>query len=138
MLAGARAPVVVLAGVVCWELLGGSLAASRPAPLKAVLLSDTACSVARAAGRGQGTGACPSDAQRTNPSRRIQHTQLTESPRAGFAGDRDSTDTNVMVDRWCSKTRRSRIPEFVKTTRTNYGEHTARGHHSKQYQQTAV
>ncbi|MGB6162469.1 MAG: hypothetical protein WCF33_07960 [Pseudonocardiaceae bacterium] len=31
--------------------------------------SAGSCSVARAAGRGRGTGACPSDAQRTNPSR---------------------------------------------------------------------
>jgi hypothetical protein len=52
------------------------------------------------------------------PPERIQHTQLTESPRAVFAGDSDSTDTSVMVDRWRSNARRSRIPEFVKTTRT--------------------
>jgi hypothetical protein len=52
------------------------------------------------------------------PPERIQHTQLTESPRAVFAGDSDSTDTSVMVDRWRSNARRSRITEFVKTTRT--------------------
>lgn len=46
----------VLAGVACWELLGGSLAASRPAPVGAVLVAGVACwvvagvcSVARAA-----------------------------------------------------------------------------------------
>lgn len=44
--------------------------------------------------------------------------QLKESLRAVFAGDLDPTDTSVMVDRWCSKAQRSRIPEFVKTART--------------------
>jgi transposase len=44
--------------------------------------------------------------------------QLKESLRAVFAGDLDSTDTSVLVDRWCSKAQRSRIPEFVKTART--------------------
>jgi transposase len=44
--------------------------------------------------------------------------QLKESLRAVFAGDLDSTDTRVMLDRWCSKAQRSRIPEFVKTART--------------------
>jgi transposase len=44
--------------------------------------------------------------------------QLKESLRAVFAGDLDPIDTTVMVDRWCSKAQRSRIPEFVKTART--------------------
>jgi transposase len=44
--------------------------------------------------------------------------QPKESLRAVFAGDLDPTDTSVMVDRWCSKAQRSRIPEFVKTART--------------------
>jgi transposase len=44
--------------------------------------------------------------------------QLKESLRAVFAGDLDRTDTSVMLDRWCSKAQRSRIPEFVKTART--------------------
>jgi transposase len=44
--------------------------------------------------------------------------QLKESLRAVFAGDLDPIDTSVMVDRWCSKAQRSRIPEFVKTART--------------------
>jgi transposase len=44
--------------------------------------------------------------------------QLKESLRAVFAGDLDPADTSVMVDRWCSKAQRSRIPEFVKTART--------------------
>lgn len=44
--------------------------------------------------------------------------QLKESLRAVFAGDLDPTDTSIMLDRWCSKAQRSRIPEFVKTART--------------------
>jgi transposase len=44
--------------------------------------------------------------------------QLKESLRAVFAGDLDPADTSVMLDRWCSKAQRSRIPEFVKTART--------------------
>ena len=44
--------------------------------------------------------------------------QLKEAPRTVFAGDLDAADTGVMLDRWCSKAQRSRIPEFVKTGRT--------------------
>lgn len=44
--------------------------------------------------------------------------QLKEALRAVFAGDLDPTDTSVMLDRWCSKAQRSRIPEFVKSART--------------------
>ncbi|MGH3919378.1 MAG: ISL3 family transposase [Pseudonocardiaceae bacterium] len=44
--------------------------------------------------------------------------QLKEALRAVFAGDLDPADTNVMLDRWCSKAQRSRIPEFVKAART--------------------
>jgi hypothetical protein len=41
----------VLAGVACWELLGGSLAASRPAPIEAVLVGGAVCSVVLASTR---------------------------------------------------------------------------------------
>ena len=44
--------------------------------------------------------------------------QLKESLRAVFAGDLDTETTNDLLDRWCSKAQRSRIPEFVKTART--------------------
>jgi transposase len=44
--------------------------------------------------------------------------QLKESFRAVFAGDLDTDTTNTLLDRWCSKAQRSRIPEFVKTART--------------------
>lgn len=44
--------------------------------------------------------------------------QLKESLRAVFAGDLDTDTTNTLLDRWCSKAQRSRIPEFVKTART--------------------
>ena len=44
--------------------------------------------------------------------------QLKESLRAVFTGDLDTDTTNTLLDRWCSKARRSRIPEFVKTART--------------------
>lgn len=44
--------------------------------------------------------------------------QLKESLRAVFAGDLDPADTNIMLDRWCAKAQRSRIPEFVKAART--------------------
>ena len=44
--------------------------------------------------------------------------QLKESLRAVFAGDLDTPTTNTLLDRWCSKAQRSRIPEFIKTART--------------------
>ena len=44
--------------------------------------------------------------------------QLKEALRSVFAGDLDPTDTNAMLDRWCSKAQRSRIPEFVTASRT--------------------
>lgn len=44
--------------------------------------------------------------------------QLKESLRAVFAGDLDTETTNDLLDRWCAKAQRSRIPEFVKTART--------------------
>ncbi|MGH3750841.1 MAG: ISL3 family transposase [Micromonosporaceae bacterium] len=44
--------------------------------------------------------------------------QLKESLRAVFAGDLGPADTSVLLDRWCSKAQRSRIPEFVKAART--------------------
>lgn len=44
--------------------------------------------------------------------------QLKEALRAVFAGDLDPATTHTMLDRWCSKAQRSRIPEFVKAART--------------------
>lgn len=44
--------------------------------------------------------------------------QLKESLRAVFAGDLDTATTNTLLDRWCSKAQRSRIPEFVKAARS--------------------
>jgi transposase len=44
--------------------------------------------------------------------------QLKEAVRAVFAGDLDPDATNTMLDRWCSKAQRSRIPELVKASRT--------------------
>jgi transposase len=44
--------------------------------------------------------------------------QLKESLRAVFAGDLDTDTTNTLLDRWCSKAQRGRIPEFVTTART--------------------
>jgi transposase len=44
--------------------------------------------------------------------------QLKETLRAVFAGDLDTPTTNTLLDRWCSKAQRSRIPEFVKAART--------------------
>jgi transposase len=44
--------------------------------------------------------------------------QLKESLRAVFAGDLDTDTTNTLLDRWCSKAQRSRIPEFIKAART--------------------
>ncbi len=48
--------------------------------------------------------------------------QLKESLRAVFAGDLDIETTQTMLERWCSKAQRSRIPEFVKAART-IGKH---------------
>lgn len=44
--------------------------------------------------------------------------QLKEALRAVFAGDLTVEETNEMLDRWCSRAQRSRIPEFVKAART--------------------
>jgi transposase len=44
--------------------------------------------------------------------------QLKESLRAVFAGDLDTADALEVLDRWCSRARRSRIPEFVKAAKT--------------------
>jgi transposase len=44
--------------------------------------------------------------------------QLKESLRAVFAGDLDTEATNTLLERWCSKAQRSRIPEFVTAART--------------------
>jgi len=98
------------AGVVTAGLLGGAHqhqaggrgAARWPAPL--VVAGEPA--------------PAPATHNPTIPPERIQHTQLKESLRAVFAGDRDSTDTSVMVDRWCSTAQWSRISQFVTTGRT--------------------
>jgi transposase len=44
--------------------------------------------------------------------------QLKEALRAVFAGDLDPTTVGELLDRWCSRTQRCRIPEFVKAGRT--------------------
>lgn len=44
--------------------------------------------------------------------------QLKESLRAVFTGDLDTATTNSLLDRWCSKAQRSRIPEFIKAAQT--------------------
>ena len=40
-----------------------------------------------------------------------------------FAGDLTAQEVIELLDRWCSRARRSRIPEFVKAART-IGKHT--------------
>lgn len=57
VLAGALVPVVIRAGVACWELLGGSLAASRAAPVGAAPVGGATCSVVVASTR-PAAGAC--------------------------------------------------------------------------------
>ena len=49
--------------------------------------------------------------------------QLKEALRAVFAGDLTAQEVIELLDRWCSRARRSRIPEFVKAART-IGTHT--------------
>jgi transposase len=44
--------------------------------------------------------------------------QLKEALRAVFAGDLTAAEVIELLDRWCSRAQRSRIPEFVKTART--------------------
>jgi transposase len=44
--------------------------------------------------------------------------QLKEALRAVFAGDLTASEVIELLDRWCSRAQRSRIPEFVKTART--------------------
>ena len=44
--------------------------------------------------------------------------QLKETLRAVFAGDLTASEVIELLDRWCSRAQRSRIPEFVKTART--------------------
>src|SRR5680860_563710 len=43
---------------------------------------------------------------------------LKESFRAIFAGDLAVDDAGTLLDRWCSKASRSRLPSFVRVTRT--------------------
>lgn len=44
--------------------------------------------------------------------------QLKEALREVFAGDLDTDTVGRLLDRWCSRAQRSRIPEFVKAART--------------------
>lgn len=44
--------------------------------------------------------------------------QLKEALREVFAGDLDPTIVSQLLDRWCSRASRSRIPEFVKAARS--------------------
>jgi transposase len=44
--------------------------------------------------------------------------QLKEALRAVFAGDLQASEVLELLDRWCSRAQRSRIPEFVKAART--------------------
>ena len=44
--------------------------------------------------------------------------QLKEALRAVFAGDLDPNSVMDLLDRWCSRAQRSRIPEFVKAAAT--------------------
>lgn len=44
--------------------------------------------------------------------------QLKEALREVFAGDLDTATTAELLDRWCARAQRSRIPEFVKAGRT--------------------
>lgn len=44
--------------------------------------------------------------------------QLKEALRAVFAGDLDPDTVGHLLDRWCARAQRSRIPEFVKAGRT--------------------
>lgn len=44
--------------------------------------------------------------------------QLKEALREVFAGDLDAATTGELLDRWCARAQRSRIPEFVKAGRT--------------------
>jgi transposase len=44
--------------------------------------------------------------------------QLKEALRVVFAGDLDPDTVGRLLDRWCARAQRSRIPEFVKAGRT--------------------
>ena len=44
--------------------------------------------------------------------------QLKEALREVFAGDLDFATVRQLLDRWCSRAQRCRIPEFVKAART--------------------
>ncbi|MCI4675850.1 ISL3 family transposase [Candidatus Mycolicibacterium alkanivorans] len=44
--------------------------------------------------------------------------QLKEALREVFAGDLDAGTVGELLDRWCARAQRSRIPEFVKAART--------------------
>jgi len=44
--------------------------------------------------------------------------QLKEALRAVFAGDLATGDVMDLIDRWCSRAQRSRIPDFVKAAGT--------------------
>ena len=44
--------------------------------------------------------------------------QLKEALREVFAGDLDAATVTELLDRWCARAQRSRIPEFIKAGRT--------------------
>ncbi|MCI4673452.1 ISL3 family transposase [Candidatus Mycolicibacterium alkanivorans] len=44
--------------------------------------------------------------------------QLKEALREVFAGDLDAGTVGELLDRWCARAQRSRIPEFIKAART--------------------
>ena len=44
--------------------------------------------------------------------------QLKEALRGVFAGDLDSGDVMDLIERWCSRAQRSRIPDFIKAAAT--------------------
>jgi transposase len=48
----------------------------------------------------------------------VARLSLKEAFRAIFVGDLDPEQTAELLDRWCSKASRSRLPAFVKVTKT--------------------
>jgi len=60
------------------------------------------------------------DPAKTAPPRRDvwRAYTLKETFHAIFAGDLDTDDTGALLDRWCSKATRSRLPPFVRVSKT--------------------